>query len=141
MIIKQTELINGNKEFREKLHITDSKFYKLKKQNEILKSKVSVAEKTLLTLLSNYKSMNEKVTKMERNMHWLRMVLLLKMHRNCRYFKQYYKGLTQRTCPVDIYEKQCGIGGNGYCNLPKIWKNEQKGCSIRKVQIEEYSSI
>lgn len=87
MIIKQTELINGNKELREKLHITDSKFYKLKKQNEILKSKVSVAEKTLLTLLSNYKSMNEKVIKMERNMHWLRMVLLLKMHRNCRYSK------------------------------------------------------
>lgn len=87
MIIKQTELINGKKEFREKLHITDSKFYKLKKQNEILKSKVSVAEKTLLTLLSNYKSMNEKVIKMKRNMHWLTMVLLLKMHRNCRYSK------------------------------------------------------
>ena len=68
-ITKQRELINSNKVFREKLHITDSKFYVLKKENEILKSKVSVAEKILLTLLSNYKSMNEKVIKIERNMH------------------------------------------------------------------------
>ena len=46
MINKQTELINDNKEFREKLSIIDSKFDELKKENEVLKSKVSVAEKT-----------------------------------------------------------------------------------------------
>ena len=46
MINKQTELTNANKEFREKLSIIDSKFDELKKENEVLKSKVSVAEKT-----------------------------------------------------------------------------------------------
>ena len=46
MINKQTELINDNKEFRRKLSIIDSKFDELKKENEVLKSKVSVAEKT-----------------------------------------------------------------------------------------------
>ena len=40
MINKQTELINDNKEFREKLSIIDSKFDELKKENEVLKSKV-----------------------------------------------------------------------------------------------------
>ena len=45
MINKQTELINDNKEFRGKLSIIDSKFDELKKENEVLKSKVSVAEK------------------------------------------------------------------------------------------------
>ena len=51
MINKQTELINDNKEFREKLSITDSKFDEPKKENEVLKSKLSVAEKTSLTLV------------------------------------------------------------------------------------------
>ena len=51
MINKQTELINNNKGFREKLSTTDSKFDELRKENEMLKSKASVAEKiTLLTL-------------------------------------------------------------------------------------------
>ena len=44
MINKQTELTNNNKEFREKLSIIDSKFNELKNENEVLKSKVSVAE-------------------------------------------------------------------------------------------------
>ena len=46
MINKKTELINDNKEFRKKLSIIDSKSDELKTENEILKSKVSVAEKT-----------------------------------------------------------------------------------------------
>ena len=66
---KQTELINDNREFREKLSIIDSKFDELKKENEVLKSKLSVAEKTLLTLSASYKNINEKVIEMERNMH------------------------------------------------------------------------
>ena len=41
MINKQTEPINDNKEFREKLSIKKE----LKKENEVLKCKVSVAEK------------------------------------------------------------------------------------------------
>ena len=61
MITKQTELINDNKEFREKLSIIDSKFDELKKENEVLKSKVSIAEKTSLTLSTNYKNINEKL--------------------------------------------------------------------------------
>ena len=60
MITKQAELINDKKEFREKLTIIESKFDELKKENEILKSKVSVVEKTLLNLSTNYKNMNEK---------------------------------------------------------------------------------
>ena len=71
MINKQTELINDNKEFREKLSIIDSKFDELKKENEVLKSKMSLAEKTSLTLSTNYKNSNEKLMKMERNMHRL----------------------------------------------------------------------
>ena len=50
MINKQTDFINDNKEFREKLSIIDSKFDERKNENEVLKSKVSVAEKTSLTL-------------------------------------------------------------------------------------------
>ena len=44
MITKQTELINDNKKFREKLSIIDSKFDELKKENEVLKSNVRVVE-------------------------------------------------------------------------------------------------
>lgn len=44
MITKQTELINDNKKFREKLSIIDSKFDELKKENEVLKSNVTVVE-------------------------------------------------------------------------------------------------
>ena len=71
MINKQTELINNNKKFREKLSIIDSKFDERKKENEVLKSKVLVAEKTLLTISMNYKNINEKVIETERNMQQL----------------------------------------------------------------------
>ena len=40
MINKQTELINNNREFREKQIIIDSKFDELKKENEVLKIQV-----------------------------------------------------------------------------------------------------
>ena len=69
MINKETNLINDNKEFREKLSIIDSKFDELKNENEVLTSKVSVAEKTSSTLSTDYKNINEKVIEMERNMH------------------------------------------------------------------------
>ena len=68
MINKQTELISDNKEFRGKLSIIDSKSGELKKENEFLNSKVSAAEKTSLTLSTNYKNINENVIEMERNM-------------------------------------------------------------------------
>ena len=71
VIGKQTELINDNKEYREKLSIIDSKFDEFKKENEVLQSKVSVAEKTSLTLSTNYKNVNGKVIEIERNMHRL----------------------------------------------------------------------
>ena len=41
IINKQTELIYDNKEFWEKLMISDSNFDEIKKENEVLKSKVS----------------------------------------------------------------------------------------------------
>ena len=40
ILIEQTELINDNNEFREKLRMFDCKIDELKKENEILKSKV-----------------------------------------------------------------------------------------------------
>ena len=52
---KQTELINDNKEFREKLNLIEAKFDDLKKENETLQSNVMVAEKTS-TALSNCKT-------------------------------------------------------------------------------------
>ena len=58
IVTKQTEMINDNKEFREKLCIIASKFDKLKQENKILKGKVSVAGKASLTLSANYKNMN-----------------------------------------------------------------------------------
>ena len=42
LITKQTELINNNKEFREKLNVLKAKFDNLKKENEILQSKVVI---------------------------------------------------------------------------------------------------
>ena len=51
MINKQTELINDNKEFREKLSIKKE----LKKENEVLKSKVSVAENLVDPLTESQK--------------------------------------------------------------------------------------
>ena len=83
MINKQTDLINDNKESREKLSIIDSKFDELKNENEVLKSKVSVAEKTSLILSVDYKNINEKVIEMERNIH--RMEQYSRIHRDSRY--------------------------------------------------------
>ena len=40
------ELINDNKQFREKLNLIEAKFDYLKKEKETLQSKVTVAEKT-----------------------------------------------------------------------------------------------
>ena len=80
IVTKQTEMINDNKEFREKLCIIASKFDKLKQENKILKGKVSVAGKASLTLSANYKNMNEKVIEMERNMHRLEQYC----HRVCK---------------------------------------------------------
>ena len=71
LISKQTELINDNKEFREKLNLIEAKFDDLKKENETLQSKVMVAEKTSSALSISHKKLNEGVIEMERNMHRL----------------------------------------------------------------------
>ena len=71
LISKQTELINDNKEFREKLNVIESKFDDIKKENETLQSKVMIAEKTSTTLSTNHKKLNDKIIKMERSMHRL----------------------------------------------------------------------
>ena len=68
-INKQTELINNNKDFREKLSVIDLKFDELEKKNKALKSKASVAEKISLTLLTSYKNIIEKLIDIERNRH------------------------------------------------------------------------
>ena len=56
LIAKQTELTNGNKEFREKLNLIEAKFDDLKKENETLQSKVMVAEKTSTALSKSHKN-------------------------------------------------------------------------------------
>ena len=43
LITKQSQLINNNKEFRGKLNVINAKFDNLKKENEILQSKVVIA--------------------------------------------------------------------------------------------------
>ena len=71
LITNQTELINDNKEFREKLNVIEAKFDDLNKENETLQSKVMTAEKTLTTLSMNHKKLNNKIIEMQRNMHRL----------------------------------------------------------------------
>ena len=71
LMSKQTELINDNKEFREKLNAIEAKFDDLKKENKTLQSKVMIAEKTSATLSMNHKKLNDKIIEMERNMHRL----------------------------------------------------------------------
>ena len=43
LITNQTELINDNKDFREKLNVIEAQFDSLKKENETLQSKVVIA--------------------------------------------------------------------------------------------------
>ena len=68
LITKQPELINDNKEFREKLHVIEAKFHDLQKENETLQSKVMIAEKFSATLSMNHKKLNDKIIEMGRNM-------------------------------------------------------------------------
>ena len=71
IITKQAELIN------------DNNFDDVKKENEILKSKVSVVAKTLLNLSTNYKTMNEKYRNGE-EYRQAGTILLSRMYRNSR---------------------------------------------------------
>ena len=57
MINKLIELIK----YVNWISMIDSRFDELQKENEVLKSKVSIAEKTSLTLSTNYKNINEKL--------------------------------------------------------------------------------
>ena len=72
LISKQTELINDNKEFREKVNAIKAKFDNLEKETETLQSKVMIMEKTSTTLSMNHKKLNNKIIEMERNMHRLK---------------------------------------------------------------------
>ena len=72
LISKQTELINDNKEFQEKLNTIKAKFDNLEKETETLQSKVMIMEKTSTTLSMNHKKLNNKIIEMERNMHRLK---------------------------------------------------------------------
>ena len=71
LITKQTELINDNKEFREKLNVIEVKYGNLKKENETVQSKVMISEKISATLNMNHKRINDKIIEMERNMNRL----------------------------------------------------------------------
>ena len=71
LITKQTELINDNKEFREKLNVIEVKYGDLKKENETVQSKVMISEKISATLNMNHKRINDKIIEMERNMNRL----------------------------------------------------------------------
>ena len=66
LITNQTELINDNKDFREKLNVIEAKFDSLKKENETLQSKVVIAGYSSTTLFMNHKKLKDKITEMER---------------------------------------------------------------------------
>ena len=68
LISRQTELINDNKEFLEKLNLIEAKFDDLKKENETLQSKFMIAEKTLTIFSINHKKLKNRVIEMERDM-------------------------------------------------------------------------
>ena len=71
LVSKQSELINENKEFREKLNVIEAKFDDLKKENGTLQSKFMIAQKTSMTLSINHKKLSNRINQMERNMHRL----------------------------------------------------------------------
>ena len=79
LITKQTELINDNNEFREKLNFIETKLDDLRKENETLQSKLVIAEKTSATLSMHHKNLNDKIIEMEGNMHRLEQY----SHREC----------------------------------------------------------
>ena len=79
LITKQTELINDNKEFREKLNFIEAKLDDLRKENETLQSKLVIAEKNSTTLSMHHKNLNDKIIEMEGNMHRLEQY----SHREC----------------------------------------------------------
>ena len=67
----QNELYNENKKINEKLTDIQSKLGKLASDNEILQSKIIVAEETSKTLQENLSSNNSKITDLERSFHKL----------------------------------------------------------------------
>ena len=70
MISKQTELTNGNKEFREKLNLIEAKFNDLKKENETL-GKLCLQKKLRRPFPSIIKKINDRIIEIERNAHRL----------------------------------------------------------------------
>ena len=78
-ISSQNELFHENKKSNEKLTDIQSKFDKLASDNEILQSKIIVAEKTTNTLQENLSSNNSKITDLERSFHKLEQY----SHREC----------------------------------------------------------
>ena len=82
MMSRQNELFNENKKINGKLTDIQNKFDKLASGNEIIQSKIIVAEKTTKTLQENLSSNNSKITKLERSIHKLEQYsrrVLLKM--------------------------------------------------------------
>ena len=71
MISSQNEFINKGRKNNEKLTDIQSKFDKLASDNEILRSKIIVAEETTKTLQENLSSNNSKITELERLIHKL----------------------------------------------------------------------
>ena len=71
MIYSQNELFNENKKINEKLTDIQSIFDKLASDNDILQSKIIVAEKTSKTLQENLSSNNSRITDLERSLHKL----------------------------------------------------------------------
>ena len=67
LMSKQTKLINGSKEFWEKLNLVEAKFDDLKMK--LFRVKFMVPENTLTTLSINHKKLNDRIIEMERNTH------------------------------------------------------------------------
>ena len=69
LMSKQTKLINGSKEFWEKLYLVKAKFDDLKMK--LFRVKFMVPENTLTTLSINHKKLNDRIIEMEKNTHRL----------------------------------------------------------------------
>ena len=125
---KQTELINNNKEFPEKLNVIEAKFDDLKKENETLQSKVMIAEKTSMTLFINHKNLNDRITDMGRNMPQFEQYLC------CEYIKiaGIPSSITNHLLEehvILIFQKLGVVNeDNGHSSLPLIRKNQQGYC-------------
>ena len=130
LISKQTELINGSREFREKLNVIETKFGDLKKENDTLQSKVMIAKKTSMTLFINNKKLNGRIIEMVRKMHRLEQYPRRKYIEIAEAPSSITNDLLEEH--VNFREGRIGNGGNGR-NIVACYRLGETGRVIVKL--------